>query len=107
MDGVAVVILAKTAPGGSEVWEMAELEKACGLYWTWRMSGWVGLIVVGGLVAVAGGAEGCSTAIGVIVVVIVEVVVVVRWDVVIVLVQRVYTEGQRIEGQLGSGEQPN
>ena len=40
------------------------------------MSGWVGLIVVGGLVAVAGGAEGCSTAIGVIVVVIVEVVIV-------------------------------
>lgn len=73
VDEVAVVILVKRAPGGREVWEMAELEKACGLYWTWRMSGWVGLIVVGGLVAVAvavaGGAEGCSTAIGVIVVV--------------------------------------
>ena len=66
-----------------------------------------GLVAVAVAVAVAGGAEGCSTAIGVIVVVIVEVVVVVRWDVVIVLVQRVYTEGQRIEGQLGSGEQPN
>ena len=72
VDGVAVVILAKTAPGGSEVCEMAELEKACGLYWTWRTSGWVGLIIVGGLVGVgAGTAEGCSTAIGAIVVVLV------------------------------------
>ena len=43
---------------------------------------------------------------------VVVVMVMVRWDVVTVLVQRgvykvVYTEGQRIEGQLGSGEQPN
>lgn len=55
-----MVILAKSAPGGRSVCEMAQLEKALGLRWTRRSVGCVGE----GGEAVVVAAAGCSTAIG-------------------------------------------